>query len=79
MASVVPISRPLSFIVNDLATTKARMACLDASLGDHAATAAEDEQWDALNSREHALEQEVRECVYALTGVSFDLLERVML
>lgn len=74
--AITTIARSVQAIVNDLATTRQRIAVLSAEITDgldprHAA-------WDELDQRLPALENELKAAIYADTGVSWDLLARVM-
>jgi len=70
------ITRSVAAIVNDLATTRQRIASLSADITDGADP--RHAVWDDLDQRLPALESELKAAVYAQTGVSWDLLERAM-
>ena len=65
------IPRTLSAIVMDLATTRQRIAVLNAAPD-------EDDGWDALTDRRDALQSEFEAVFYQTTGVSWALAEGVM-
>ena len=70
------ITRDVSAVVLDLATTRQRIASISADVNgmdDSKLTA-----WDQLDDRKFALEDELKAAIFAQTGVSWDLLEGVM-
>jgi len=71
------ISRELPAITLDLATTRQRFATLLSRIGDDTPDAEEDRLWDELEQRQTALEIEFDAAVYAMTGVSWDMLSAV--
>ena len=70
------ITRSVSAVVLDLATTRQRIAAISASM--HGMDDALLTAWDQLDERKFALEDELKAAVFAQTGVSWDLLEGVM-
>ena len=65
------IPRTMASIVMDLATTRQRIAVLNAAPDD-------DDGWDALTDRRDALQSEFEAVFYQTTGVSWALAEGVM-
>lgn len=75
-AAPVTITRALSAVACDLATTKQRLACHYARLGDP--TPEQDRDWDRLEDRRDALAIEFRAAFRAATGMDWDMAEEVM-
>ncbi len=72
------ITREVSAVVLDLATTRQRIASVSAEVTQFGEDDAKLTAWDQLDDRAHALENELKAAIYAQTGVSWDLLEGVM-